>query len=270
MRRKSTRSKRDFSRKKQPSSSAAEKDSKKSQDDINRAKSAFIANISHEIRTPMNAIMGFAQMLNSTPLNETQADYVNVILESGKKLLLIINNLLDLSNLQLGKSTLNLKACQPKELFDKLVRHFEPLVTEKNLKFITECPAEIPLVMLDCEKIERVISFIISNALKYTQIGFVSVKLSSKPLSPREELLCLVISDSGIGIAPDILPHVFDVFEQGDNSITRPFGGMGIGLGLSRQIVLLLGGRISVSSTLGEGSQFKVEIPTARVQPREV
>lgn len=228
------------------------------------AKNAFIANISHEIRTPMNAIMGFAQMLRGSGLNEQQADYVNVIIDSGKKLLLIIGNLLDLSNLQLGKTTLNPVPCHPEAMADRLWQHSRIPIANKNLNPILECAKDMPELILDCEKVERVVCYIISNAVKYTQTGFVKFSIYTKPLSEREVLLCLEISDSGIGISEDKLPFIFEVFEQADNSITRAYNGMGIGLGLSRQLVALLGGTITAKSTLGEGSRFIIEIPALK------
>ncbi|MDD2228446.1 MAG: ATP-binding protein [Candidatus Cloacimonetes bacterium] len=232
-----------------------------SPNDVALAKSAFIANISHEIRTPMNAIMGFAQMLQNTKLNERQADYVDVILDSGKKLLLIISNLLDLSNLQLGKTALNPRNCNVQDVTDKLWQHFEPIIRAKHLDAILECAPDIPVIMLDCEKVERVLSFIISNAIKYTTVGFVAIRVYTKPCADSELMLCMEVADSGIGISADKQEHIFDVFEQADNSVTRPYGGTGIGLGLSQQIVLLLGGTIRVQSTLGTGSRFFIEVP---------
>jgi signal transduction histidine kinase len=226
-----------------------------------KAKSAFIANISHEIRTPMNAILGFAQMLQNTRLNEKQADYVEVIIDSGKKLLLMISNLLDLSNLQLGKTDLNPITCSAKELADTLWQHFHPIIKAKNLDAILECAADIPKLKLDSEKVQRVLSFVLSNAIKYTSVGYIALRIYAKPISDKELMLCMEVADSGIGIEEDKLLHIFDVFEQADNSITRPYGGMGIGLGLSQQIVLLLGGEIRVQSTLGEGSRFFIDIP---------
>ncbi len=228
---------------------------------VAKAKSAFIANISHEIRTPMNAIMGFAQMLKNSGLNEQQKDYVEVILDSGKKLLLIISNLLDLSNLQLGKTTLNPRPCLPSELADKLWQHFIPLVAAKKLQPILEIQPDIPEVLVDSGKLERVAGYMISNAIKYTSSGFVAFRISYKSISEQELSLCLEVADSGIGISEEQLPYIFDVFEQGDSSITRPYGGMGIGLGLSQQIVALMGGSIKVQSKLGEGSRFFLELP---------
>jgi len=245
--------------------SHAEKDP--SAESIAHAKSAFIANISHEIRTPMNAIIGFAQMLKNSGLNAQQADYVEVIIDSGKKLLLIISNLLDLSNLQLGKTTLNPRPGNLNELTDRLWQRFRPLILAKNLSPILECATDFPEFIADSEKIERVAGYIISNAIKFTPSGFVAFRSSSKPLSGNQMLLCLEVADSGIGIEPDRLSTIFDVFEQGDNSITRPFGGMGIGLGLSRQIVELMKGTIKVHSTPGEGSRFIIEIPVQLCNP---
>ncbi len=232
-------------------------------DTVAQAKSAFIANISHEIRTPMNAIMGFAQMLNSSGLNAQQLEYVEVIIASGKKLLLIISNLLDISNLQLGKTVLNPRPCHPGAIADKLWQHFRPLILAKNLNPIMECAADLPEVVCDREKLERVAGYIISNAIKYTSKGHITFRVNCKTLNKNKVLLCLDISDSGIGIPAEKLPHIFEVFEQVDNSITRPYSGMGIGLGLSYQIVNLLQGQIKVQSTVGEGSRFILEIPAS-------
>ncbi len=224
-------------------------------------KSAFIANISHEIRTPMNAIMGFAQMLQGTNLNLQQQDYVSVILDSGKKLLRIINNLLDLSNLQMGKMTLNPVTCKPVETAQKLWEHYRPQIVGKKLKPVLDCATELPELNFDCEKLECVLSYLLSNAIKYTSRGFVSLKMSLKKNREGKPVLFLEVSDSGIGISPELLPRIFEEFEQADNSITRPFEGLGIGLSLARQTVELMGGKIWCNSILGQGSQFFVEVP---------
>ncbi len=230
-------------------------------EDAAKAKSAFIANISHEIRTPMNAILGFAQMLRNTDLNDKQADYVDVIIDSGKKLLLMISNLLDLSNLQLGRTTLDCKPCRLQDTVERLWLHFEPLIKAKNLNAIIELNADIPIIIADMEKVERVLSFVISNAIKYTDTGFVALKIYHRSISGADILLCFEVADSGIGIEEAKLQHIFDIFEQADNSITRPYGGMGIGLGLSQQIILRLGGTIRVQSAIGEGSRFFIDVP---------
>lgn len=224
-------------------------------------KSDFIANISHEIRTPMNAVMGFAQMLHGTNLNAQQRDYVEVILDSSKKLLRIINNLLDLSNLQLGKAKLNPVSCNPQETSQKLWDHFRPQILAKNLRPVLDCAAGIPELNFDCEKLDRVLGYLLSNAIKYTSKGFVALKMSMKQGPQGSHLLLLEVSDSGIGISPELMPHVFEDFEQADNSITRPYEGLGIGLSLAKKTVLLLGGKIWCTSVPDQGSQFFIEIP---------
>ncbi|MBP7309888.1 MAG: HAMP domain-containing histidine kinase [Candidatus Cloacimonetes bacterium] len=226
------------------------------------AKSDFIANISHEIRTPMNAIMGFAQMLQGTNLSPQQQDYVSVILDSGKKLLLIINNLLDLSNLQTGKMTLNPISCKPLETAGKLWDHYRPQILAKNLKPVLDCEKDIPELYFDCEKLERILGYLLSNALKYTSKGFISLKMSLRKGRDNGLFLFLEVADSGIGIAPELLPYIFEDFEQADNSITRPYEGLGIGLSLAKQTVTLMGGKIWCLSTPGQGSQFFIEVPT--------
>ncbi|MDD3534159.1 MAG: histidine kinase dimerization/phospho-acceptor domain-containing protein, partial [Candidatus Cloacimonetes bacterium] len=139
-------------------------------------KRAFISKVSHEIRTPMNAIMGFAQMLKSTELNAQQADYVDVILESGNKLLDIISNLLNLSSLQLRKTDLHPIDCNLNQFIDNIWQRFRPLIVAKNLKPILEVEANLPFARLDSEKLERVLSYLLSNALKFTVKGSVCLK----------------------------------------------------------------------------------------------
>ncbi|MCD8480405.1 MAG: ATP-binding protein [Candidatus Cloacimonetes bacterium] len=225
------------------------------------AKNAIIANISHEIRTPMNAIMGFAQMLQSTSLDAKQADYVEVIMDSGKKLLILINNLLDLSNLQLGKTTLHPTEFDLDSTIKKVWNHFRPLIAAKNLKPVLECPEHLPIIRADSEKVERVLSFILSNALKFTLKGQICLRVKLEQQSDSKSMLSFEVEDTGCGIEKDKLEYIFDAFEQADNSVTRLYQGMGLGLSLSSKLVELLGGDIGATSTFGEGSCFFFNVP---------
>ncbi|MCB5267635.1 MAG: ATP-binding protein [Candidatus Cloacimonetes bacterium] len=225
------------------------------------AKNAFISNVSHEIRTPMNAIMGFAQMLQSTKLDAKQSDYVDVILDSGRKLLILINNLLDLSNLQMGKTSLHPVDCDLDKLTSKIWNHIRPLIAAKNLKPILERPEHLPMIRVDCEKVERVLCFILSNALKFTMKGHIILRIQFDETSPGNAELGFEVEDSGCGIEADRLEYIFDAFEQADNSVTRAYPGLGLGLSLSSRLVELLGGQIGATSTPGVGSCFHFKLP---------
>lgn len=225
------------------------------------AKNAFIANISHEIRTPMNAIMGFAQMLQSTELNVKQADYVDVILDSGKKLLILINNLLDLSNLQLGKTSVYPVDFELDTMVTKLWSQFMPLIMAKNITPVIQRPLHLPVIHADREKLERVLSFILSNALKFTLRGQICLRVMLLETDGDAATLEFQVEDTGCGMDAIQLRHVFDAFEQADNSITRSYPGLGLGLSLSGKLVDLLGGVIGASSTPGLGTCFSIKIP---------
>ncbi len=230
-------------------------------DNCAKAKNAFISNISHEIRTPMNAIMGFAQMLQSTELNAKQADYVDVILESGNKLLTIIKNLLDLSNLQIRRMTLHPVDCSLNQLIEGIWQHHRPRIAAKNLNPVLEIENNLPIARLDREKLERVLNYILSNAIKFTESGSVFLRVKLLQTSHGESCLDIEVEDTGCGIETDQLELVFEAFEQGDNSETRAYPGMGLGLRISSMLVELMGGEIGVCSRPSEGSCFHLTLP---------
>lgn len=232
-----------------------------SADSYRKAKNAFISNVSHEIRTPMNAIMGFAQMLKNTELDAKQADYVDVILESGNKLLAMIGNLLDLSNLQMKKTQLHPVECNLSDFFERIWNHYRPQIAHKNLKPILQVQGNLPRARLDIEKLERVLSFILSNAIKFTVSGSVTLRVALMRRTGEEAWLNIEVEDTGCGIEPKYLKIIFEAFEQADNSVTRAYPGMGLGLGISSKIIELLGGEISATSQVGGGSCFHLKVP---------
>ena len=227
----------------------------------NVAKSAFLANMSHEIRTPMNAILGFAQMLKTTNLNDVQADFANVIIDSGYKLLSIINDILDLSNLEVGKTQVTPSECSVDQIVNKIWTQYRPIIAAKNIVPELFVQDDIPLLMIDIEKVTRVLLSILSNAVKFTETGRITFQTSYREISDIMGELTFRVSDTGIGISEDKLGAIFNIFEQVDNSITRRYGGMGMGLGLSAKIVKILDGAISVQSNVNQGAEFTISIP---------
>ncbi|MDP2172842.1 MAG: ATP-binding protein [Candidatus Cloacimonadaceae bacterium] len=240
------------------------KETKESNLRANQAKSAFLANISHEIRTPMNAIMGFAQMLKQSGLNDTQKDHVEVILDCGAKLLCFINDLLELSNLELGKVEINSLPCDPVKLLSQVWDEHLPRIKTKKLKGELILPQDLPQILLDRRMFRRVLNSILENAVKFTESGFISMNCSVFEDTDQCVKLLVSISDTGIGIAEESVHGIFNLFEQADNSITRHYGGLGMGLGLSQRIVKFMGGRITVVSEPEKGSCFHVCIPVSK------
>lgn len=239
---------------------------KEAAEKANRSKSAFLANMSHEIRTPMNAIMGFAQMLKHTSQTEEQRDYTSVILDSGHKLLSIINDVLNLANLEIGKTKTSTNQCSLSQVLDKLWLQFKPIIIAKGITPIINIRTDIPTVYTDSDKIERILNSLLSNAVKFTDAGFIELRLNYHNLRKGVIEVVIDVIDSGIGINPDKIEAIFDIFEQADNTITRRYSGMGLGLGLTARIVKTLGGEITVNSEVAIGSAFHLRFTFATVK----
>lgn len=233
----------------------------------NQAKSVFLANLSHEIRTPMNAIMGFAQMLQQSELNDSQQDYVKVILDSGHRLQSFINDLLDLANYEMGKVSVNSTECRVDECIAEIWNLYVPRIREKNLLPHLVCPPCDTPVLVDRQILRRILDSLLDNAVKFTSTGTVSLECRFEKVDDGKLDLTVYVTDTGIGIHPDRLPGIFNVFEQADGGITRRHGGTGLGLGLCKRMVNHLGGSVSVSSEPGIGSRFTVRIPLQTVLP---
>jgi signal transduction histidine kinase/ActR/RegA family two-component response regulator len=225
-----------------------------------RSKSEFLANMSHEIRTPMNGVLGMAQLMKDTALSGEQREYIETISASADNLLKIINNILDLSRIEMGKFNLNIDTVSVPKVLNELHTFFTPAVQEKGLELKVDCPAEIPLIRTDEGSLRQVLINLMANAVKFTQKGRVEVSVRSLDRTGNECTLEFHVTDTGIGITEDAQEVIFQEFKQADGSHTREFGGTGLGLAISKKMVEQLGGRLTVVSEPGKGSDFSFNI----------
>ena len=228
----------------------------------NLAKSQFLANISHEIRTPLNAVLGLNTLLLETPLTDAQRRHVELIRSSGKLLLTLINDLLDVSKIEAGRLELEAAPFDPARAAAEVVALLRERADAKGLRFTLESARELPpLVEGDPARVRQVMFNLIGNALKFTDRGEVRVRLGVRRLAEQRVELVLEVADTGIGIAADMLPTLFERFTQADAGTARRYGGSGLGLAITRDIVALMGGRIDVDTAPGRGSTFTAALP---------
>jgi signal transduction histidine kinase len=230
---------------------------------MSRLKSEFLANMSHELRTPLNAVLGYTALLRRGIYGDVaprQREPLDGIAETGRHLLELINDVLDLSKIEAGRMEVHLEPVELGPLVAELGRSIEPLVRNKGLEFRLEADPSLPRLLTDGEKVRRVLLNFLSNAIKFTKRG--RVALEAAP-GPDLEEVSLSVRDTGIGIAPEDLPHVFETFRQVDGSATREYGGTGLGLSISLRLARLLGARIEVRSSPGAGSTFTLVLPRA-------
>jgi PAS domain S-box-containing protein len=227
----------------------------------NRAKSDFLATMSHEIRTPLNGVLGMARAMAADELTAVQRERLEVVRQSGESLLLLLNDVLDLSKVEAGKLELDEAPFDLGDLARQAHAAFEAVATAKDLSFELniERAAEGTYVG-DAVRVRQILSNLISNALKFTDQG--GAKLDIRRARGG---LVICVSDTGIGIAPERLGKLFHKFEQADRSTTRRFGGTGLGLAISRELAEKMGGQVTAASTVGEGTSFTVTLPLKRV-----
>jgi signal transduction histidine kinase len=231
----------------------------------NRSKSDFLANMSHELRTPLNAIIGFSQVIRDQLFGADQTryvDYARDIYDSGKMLLALINDILDLSKLEAGKLELYEETLSLEQVVEDCRKIIVARAAEGAVKITIGDLASLPRVWAEERAMKQILNNLLSNAVKFTPRGG-SVRIEGMMTGEGE--LCLTVRDTGIGIAADMLPHLFLPFHQGDNSTSRRYEGTGLGLAITRRLVELHGGRIEIQSQIDQGTAVSVFLPPARL-----
>jgi signal transduction histidine kinase/DNA-binding response OmpR family regulator/CHASE3 domain sensor protein len=228
-----------------------------------RYKSEFLANMSHELRTPLNSILLLSRLLaenGEENLNNDQVEYARVIQSSGNGLLGLIDEILDLSKIEAGQMQLDYQPISVGEITDELQSLFALLAKEKGLDFSINVAPNVPSVIeTDKMRLGQILKNLLSNALKFTAKGSVTLTVSRQKEHPGT--LCFAVKDTGIGIPLEKQPLIFEAFQQADGSTKRKYGGTGLGLSISRELAKLLGGEITLTSRVGEGSEFTVLVP---------
>ena len=227
------------------------------------AKSQFLARMSHEIRNPMTSILGYADLLMDPAVNQSSRNnYLSVIRRNGEHLLGLINDILDISKIEAGKFTLDVRRCSLVSLLADVASVVRPRAEQKNIPLTIEYNTEIPeTILTDAIRLRQALINLAGNAVKFTEKGGVRVVTSLLPIWQDHPAIRIQIIDTGIGIRPEVVPKLFEPFSQADESVYRQFGGTGLGLAISRHIVNMLGGELTVSSTLKKGSVFSITIP---------
>lgn len=232
-------------------------------EEMAEAKSSFLAKMSHEIRTPLNGVVGFADLLLSSDLSETQKRHAGLIVESGRNLQTLLNDILDLSKIEAGRMQVNTQCSELADVIGSTIRLSEHLAAEKGLSLDCHIAQTLPShVMIDALRLRLVLNNLISNALRFTDKGQIRVRAAA-----ADDRLIITVSDTGIGIDENMQALIFDAFMMVENPETTSRGGTGLGLPICRQLAELMGGTLEVESTKGQGSCFIVDLPLIPAEP---